>query len=192
MRLNKVKSFRLLTALAAALIITGCGSTSTPVPGSPPPSPVVVTPANATVYRGQTQQFTASVLGQADQTVIWSLEVDTGGSIDSTGLYTAPSGPDEGGLVRATSKAVPSESGTARVKFPTIPFSITPGAVGIVPGASQTFSATVIGLDSTQVSWTVQGGGTITSAGLYSAPSTSGIYNVVATASANTDYRDRK
>lgn len=188
MRLNKVKSFRLLTALAAALIITGCGSTSTPVPGSPPPSPVVVTPANATVYRGQTQQFTASVLGQADQTVIWSLEVDTGGSIDSTGLYTAPSGNDEGGFVIATSKAVPSESGTARVTFPNVSSSITPGAVGIVPGASQTFRATFVGLGSTQVSWTVQGGGTITSAGLYSAPSTSGIYNVVATASANTDY----
>lgn len=194
MRLKKVKSFRLLTALAAALIITGCGSTSTPAPGSLPPSPpphsspVVVSPANATVYRGQTQQFTASVSGQADQTVIWTLAIDTGGSIDSTGLYTAPSGDSEGGSVIATSKAVPSESGTALVTFPRVSFSIAPGAVGIVPGASQTFSARVSGLSSTQLSWTVQGGGTITGAGLYTAPSTSGIYNVVATASANTDY----
>ena len=39
MRLHKVKSFRLLTALAAALIITGCGSISTPVPESPSPPP---------------------------------------------------------------------------------------------------------------------------------------------------------
>jgi hypothetical protein len=39
MRLHKVKSFRLLTALVAALIITGCGSTSTPVPESPPSPP---------------------------------------------------------------------------------------------------------------------------------------------------------
>src|ERR1017187_4435430 len=44
MRLNKVKSFRLLTALAAALIIAGCGSTSTrpqspQSPQSPPPPP---------------------------------------------------------------------------------------------------------------------------------------------------------
>ena len=46
MRLHKVKSFRLLTALAAALIITGCGSTSTPTPVPesplPPSSPTVV------------------------------------------------------------------------------------------------------------------------------------------------------
>jgi len=203
MRLNNVKSFRLITALAAALIIAGCGSTSTPVPQSPqspqspppppppPPPPsatVVVTPATATVYRGKTQLFTAKVSGQSDQTVIWSLD-DRIGSIDSTGLYTAPSDSDgQPAFVRATSKAVPSESGTATVTLPTIPFSITPDRVGIVPGASQTFSATVVGLDSTQVSWTVQGGGTISSAGLYSAPSTSGLSYVVATSSANANY----
>src|ERR1039457_5654774 len=194
MRLNKVKSFRLLTALAAALIITGCGPPSTPVPQSPqspPPPPygtVVITPATATVYRGKTQLFTAKVSGQSDQTVIWSLD-DRIGSIDSTGLYTAPSDSDgQPAFVRATSKAVPSESGTALVTLPTIPFSIAPGAVAIVPGASQTFSATVVGLDSTQVRWTVQGGGTISSAGLYSAPSTSGLSYVVATSSANANY----
>ena len=140
--------------LAAALIITGCGSTSTPVPGSPPPqpppshpSPVVVSPATATVFRGQTQQFTATVSGQADQTVIWSLDGFIG-SIDSTGLYTAPSDFDgQTAFVIATSKAVPSASGTALVTLPTTTFSITPGAVGIVPGASQAFSATVVGLE---------------------------------------------
>ncbi len=194
MRLNKVKSFRLLTALAAALIITGCGSTSTLVPQSappipPPPAPtVVVTPATATVLRGKTQQFTATVSGQADQAVIWSLDVNLG-SIDSTGLYTAPS--DFDGLaffINAASKAVPSASGTALVTLPTLPFSITPALVGIAPGASQAFSATVVGLDSTQVTWAVQGGGTISGAGLYSAPSASGLSYVVATSSANTNY----
>ena len=197
MRLNKVKSFRLLTALAAALIIAGCGSTSTPVPQSPqsppppPPPPsatVVVTPATATVYRGKTQLFTAKVSGQSDQTVIWSVPSNFG-TIDSTGLYTAPSDFDGQALnIAATSKAVPSASGFALVTLPSIPFSIAPGAVAIVPGASQTFSATVVGLDSTQVSWTVQGGGTISSAGLYSAPSTSGLSYVVATSSANANY----
>jgi hypothetical protein len=148
---------------------------------------VVVTPAAATVYRGKTQQFTATVSGQADQTVIWSL--DGNGSIDSTGLYTAPSNLDgQTASVIATSKAVPSASGTALVTLPTITFSITPDRVGVVPGESQAFSATVVGLDSTQVSWTVQGGGTISSAGLYSAPSTSGLSYVVATSSANANY----
>ena len=126
MRLNKVKSFRLLMVLAAMLIITGCGWTSTPVPGSPPPqpppshpSPVVVSPATATVFRGQTQQFTATVSGQADQTVIWSLD-GYSGSIDSTGLYTAPSNFDgQTASVIATSKAAPSASGTALVTLPT-------------------------------------------------------------------------
>jgi hypothetical protein len=194
MRSYKVKRFRLLTALAAALIITGCGSPSTPVPQSPqsPPPPssatVVITPATATVFRGKTQLFTATVSGQTDQTVTWSLD-NSLGSIDSTGLYTAPSNSDgQPVFVRATSKAVPSASGTATATLPTIPFSITPGAVAIVPGATQTFSATVVGLNSTQVSWTVQGGGTISSTGLYSAPSTSGLFYVVATSSANANY----
>src|ERR1039458_9393156 len=108
MRLNKVKSFRLLTMLAATLIITGCGSPPPLLPGPPPPpphpSPVVVTPAAATVYRGKTQQFTATVSGQADQTVIWSLDANIG-SIDSTGLYTAPSdaAANDGVYVSATS-----------------------------------------------------------------------------------------
>jgi hypothetical protein len=186
----------------ALLVVAGCGSnpirtggnsppgTNPPTPPPPPPpsATVVVTPASATVLRGKTQLFTATVSGQADQTVIWSLD-DRIGSIDSTGLYTAPSNFD--GLttsVIATSKAVPSGFGTALVTLPTIPFSITPARVGVVPGASQAFSATVVGLDSAQVSWTVQGGGTISSAGLYSAPSTSGLSYVVATASANTNY----
>jgi len=149
---------------------------------------VVVAPVTATVYRGKTQLFTATVAGQADQTVIWSLD-DNIGSIDSTGLYTAPSNSDgQPAFVRATSKAVPTESGTATAVLPTIPFSIAPGRVGVIPGASQAFSATVVGLDSTQVSWTVQGGGTISSAGLYNAPSTPGLSYVVATSSANTNY----
>jgi hypothetical protein len=186
----------------ALLVVAGCGSnpirtggnsppgTNPPTPPPPPPpsATVVVTPASATVLRGKTQLFTATVSGQADQTVIWSLD-DRIGSIDSTGLYTAPS--DSSGqpaFVRATSKAVPSEAGTATVTLPVIPFSITPDRVGVVPGASQAFSATVVGLDSTQVTWTVQGGGTITSAGVYSAPSTSGLSYVVATSSANTNY----
>lgn len=190
-----IKSLLVITSLSAVLSLSGCGSPSTPVLQSPPPPPpsppsatVVVTPDTATVLRGKTQLFTATVSGQADQTVIWSID-DRIGSIDSTGLYTAPSDSDgQPAFVRATSKAVPSASGTATATLPTIPFSITPGAVAIAPDASQTFSATVVGLNSTQVRWSVQGGGTISSAGLYSAPSTSGLFYVVATSSANANY----
>ena len=64
---------------------------------------------------------------------------------------------------------------------------IMPAAASILPGQSQQFVAQVSGLGDTTVTWKVEGsgGGTITSNGLYTASSTTGVYNVIATPSAN-------
>jgi hypothetical protein len=151
---------------------------------------VAVTPATATVYRGEKQQFMAQVSGPSDKTVTWSVDARFG-NIDSTGLYTAPTDIDGGDIfVTATSNAATAESATATVTLPRVTFSIAPNAIAVVPGASQMFSATVVGLASSQVGWTVQGtgGGTISSTGLYTAPSTTGVHSVVATASVNSNY----
>lgn len=178
--------------LALLLVITSCGSPSTPAVLAPPPPPsaVVVTPAAVTLHRGETQQFTAKVTGPIDETVTWSADAGFG-SIDSTGLYTAP--PDFDGatvIVTATSHADPGTSGTATVTLPAVAFTIAPNPITVAPSASLTFTATVVGLGSSQVGWTIQGtgGGTITNAGLYTAPSGSGIFSVVATSSANANY----
>jgi hypothetical protein len=149
----------------------------------------MVTPATATVHRGETLAFTATVSGQTDQSVTWS--VASLGSIDSAGLYTAPSNIDGASVVvTATSTVKPSAHGTAAVTLPTIPFSITPAAIALAPGATHTFGATITGLSSSQVDWTIQGtgGGTITNAGLYTAPATIGTVHLVATSVANTNY----
>ena len=173
-RFDKRHSILLVSALAAALLSAGCGSTSTPSTtqtSPPPPTKVVVAPATATMLRGETLAFTATVSGQTDKSVTWS--VASLGSVDSVGRYTAPSDTDGASVVvTATSNAKPSVHGTAAVTLPTIPFSITPAAIALSPGASHTFSATITGLSSSQVNWTVQGtgGGTITNAGLYTAP----------------------
>ena len=70
---------------------------------------VSVTPASATVAPSAAQQFTATVANAADQTVTWSA---SGGSIGSTGLFTAPSQPGSY-TVTARSVADPTRTGTA-------------------------------------------------------------------------------
>lgn len=203
-----IESLLVIIPLAVVLTLSGCGSsptlppvlppapTPTPAPSPPPaPSPtvtVMVTPATATVLRGQSQQFAAQVSGVSDQTVTWQATIDAG-TIDSTGLYTAPSDGASAGYfvtITAVSKASPNTIGTALVTLPSGVLTVAPNAIVVRPGATQAFSATVVGLADTQVNWTVQGtgGGTITSDGLYTAPLATGLYSVAATSSANEDY----
>jgi len=194
MRCDAIKNLLMGAGLGALLAITGCGSPSALISPPPPPPPtstpttVTVTPLTATLLRGETQQFAAQVSGPSDKTVTWSVDANLG-SIDQTGLYTAPTGFDGSSVtVIATSKAAPTAIGTAAVTLPSVAFTIAPDAIAIAHGASHTFSATVVGLSSAHVGWTVQGAGTITRAGVYTAPSSTGIYSVVATSSVNANY----
>jgi trimeric autotransporter adhesin len=67
-------------------------------------------------------------------------------------------------------------------KKPTIVL-VTPSTVTVKVGMTQTFTANVVGSSNSAVTWKVNetGGGTITSAGLYTAPATAGTYSVTAT-----------
>ena len=83
------------------------------------PTLVVVSPASATLNQGVTQQFTAVVLNNANQSVTWSVDGIAGGNvtvgtIDSGGLYTAPNAAGSH-TITATSVADPTASGTATV-----------------------------------------------------------------------------
>lgn len=184
-------SILIAVAFAIALASGGCGSSSEPRPSPPSEATtVVVTPATATVYRGETVRFGAQVSQQSNQAVTWIVDPSIG-SIDSTGLYTAPSDLNGASVaVIATSKAVPSATGHGLVTLPAVTFSIAPDAVTIAPGVTVTFSASLVGLDSSQVRWTVQGsgGGTITNGGVYTAPSAKAIDHVVATSAAHENY----
>ena len=64
-----------------------------------------------------------------------------------------------------------------------ISVAVTPETASVKVGAMQTFMASVTGTDKTQVSWSVDetGGGTVTSEGVYTAPTTAGTYHVRAT-----------
>ncbi|MBI5494518.1 MAG: hypothetical protein HY904_05780 [Deltaproteobacteria bacterium] len=67
--------------------------------------------------------------------------------------------------------------------------SLTPATASLTAGTSRAFTATVTGSTNTAVTWTVQegsAGGSITSAGVYTAPATAGVFHVVVTSQADT------
>lgn len=150
---------------------------------------VTVSPASVQLTTGTTQQFTANVVGGSNQIVTWSLSGAgcvglTCGTITGTGLYKAPATPPTPPTVTvtATSLAASSSTGTATVTVTSpspINVSVSPTIAAVSPGAQQQFSATVTGTNNQGVNWSVTGVGcfnltcgTITSAGLYTAPAT--------------------
>ncbi|MDP2875950.1 MAG: M4 family metallopeptidase [Holophaga sp.] len=63
--------------------------------------------------------------------------------------------------------------------------SITPTTASVKTGATYQFSASVVGSSNTAVTWTATGG-TVSTSGLYTAPTTTGTYTVKATSAADT------
>lgn len=184
--LRKPKFHQIASALtmAALLGVCSCGGSSAPsVPNSPPNVSVTVTPKSPTVFQDATQAFTAQVTGTTNTAVTWSVYETAGGTIDSSGLYTAPAGGSGTFHVVATSVANSAVSGEAVVTVPMAQITIAPVAVTLRPAGMKTFAATVSGLTNTAVNFTIQetAGGLINSAGLYTAPAAVGFYHVVAT-----------
>jgi RHS repeat-associated protein len=120
-----------ITLTGAAAIGNGCSG------GSPlqPPVAVSVTPTTATLYGGQTQQFTATVTNTSNTAVTWTISPAGTGTINSSGLYTAPAtiSTQQTVTVTATSQANTSASASATVTLtpkttPTITWA-TPAAI---------------------------------------------------------------
>lgn len=169
------------------LMLAGCGgaNSTSEGPGGTGGSgsiKVEVTPAAPNVYEGKTIQFQAKVIGQSDQAVTWSLQAHAIGTIDDTGLYTAPGDASGVDKVMATSHAVPTASGIVNVIVLPHQVAISPGSATLSPGGTQTFTATLDGVVSANVTWSIQevGGGSI-SGGTYEAPLKTGFYHVIAT-----------
>jgi hypothetical protein len=152
---------------------------------------VQVTPATSTLRIGTTRQFQALVQGSANQAVTWSIETPGGGSISSTGLYTAPMAAGQF-TIKASSLVSPTAFATASIAVQTAPVisvSITsPTTTQTVPqGGTLLFTAQVSGTSSTSVTWTTSGG-TIASNGTFTAPigsSAAGTYTITATSQAD-------
>jgi RHS repeat-associated protein len=158
--------------------------------GSPgaPPTGISVSPTSATLYSGQTQQFTALYSGQTQQLrplvvgagngpIAWSINPVGVGSINGSGLYTAPAtiSSQEQVIITATSQTNSSLTGSATVTLmPPVAVSVTPTTATLtIGGQQQQYSATVIDSSNSAVTWTSSpsGVGTIDQTGLYTAPS---------------------
>jgi hypothetical protein len=184
--------------LLACITLVACGGGGgggTSVPTSATITSVTVTSTTATVLPGQTLQLTAHVQGTGpfSSSLSWSVNGSVGGNqatgtIDTTGVYTAPSrSPNPNTVnVTATSTADPTKSGSANIVIGTVPFhitgvSITPASVSLSTTATLQFSDAVQGTGTfdPSVQWSVAGVvggnssvGTISPSGLYTAPPT--------------------
>jgi hypothetical protein len=179
----------LALVIAVVIGVWGCGGGSTssaPTLPPPPPAPLIsvtVTPNSIALSPGTTQSFTAAVTGTTNTAVTWSVQESVGGTIDSTGLYTAPQDSTGTFHVVATSQANSAAKGIAAVAVQQSQLTISPAAVTLSPKGAQTFTAAVAGFANASVTWTIQetGGGQINGAGFYTAPSAAGFYHVIAT-----------
>jgi hypothetical protein len=79
---------------------------------------VTISPAAASVAPGGTQAFTAKVSGSTNTAVTWSVTESDGGTIDSSGHYTAPASTGTFHVI-ATSAADATAFGTATIKVTT-------------------------------------------------------------------------
>lgn len=180
---------------------------------TPPPVSVTITPSAKTVQTGATVQFTAAVSNATNTTVMWGLEVNgqSAGSIYGTinptsGLYTAPNSvPNPANVtVVATSNQDSTKSGSATVTViaaGTESISVAPQSdathpIDITAGASQNFTATVLGLQDQAVTWqapacSASGCGSVAMTGpdaaTYTAPNVTSNLSVTLTATADAD-----
>lgn len=150
------------------------------------PVVVTVTPSSVTLAPNATQLFSAAVSGAGNQAVTWAVqgEGEKGAFTGTSGLYTAPALSGTFTVV-ATSVSDPNRVGTATIHVDgPVTVTVSPAQVNLLPGGTQTFTATVEGATPTTVEWSVVGtnSGTIDSVtGAYTAPPIAGTFTVKAT-----------
>ena len=100
---------------------TSQANTSATASGTITLSPTVAvsgfTPTAVTLYAGQTQQFSASVLNTGNTAVTWTISPAGTGTINASGLYTAPASisTPQTVTITATSQADTTESASATI-----------------------------------------------------------------------------
>lgn len=154
--------------------------------------------ANSTVT--SPVQFTAAALDNEATVTAMKLYVDSQTMATSSSNKLSASAPLAVGSHHVTIRAwdasgfyfSSSETITVSSAPPPVTVSINPASATLAPNGTQQFTATVTGATDTSVSWSVDGApggnstsGTISTAGLYTAPATLGTHTVMATSNAD-------
>ena len=182
-----MKTISFAGMLFATILLVSCGGKSRNQEAKPLHIAVTLSPAVTTMDQGATQQFTATVTGDANTAVVWSVQEGTrGGSVDAQGRYAAPSAAGVFHLT-ATSVVDTSKKATAQVSVNSVAIVVSPTVGDLEPGSTQQFTATVTGSVNHNVAWSLQEGtgGSITNTGLYTAPAATGIFHLVASSAAD-------
>ena len=140
---------------------------------------VAVNPSSATISTGGNVTLAATVTGTTNTAVSWSVQEASGGSVSSTGVYTAPGTPGTYHVIaQSLADANARATATITVTATSAGLAITPSQTMTTTGATVQFSAS-----DAAATWAAPqtNSGSITGAGLYTAPSTPGTYVVTAT-----------
>ena len=114
-----------------------------------------------------------------------------GGRLDvesTSSPVSIPVGGDVDGVrILVTNTAMENVAGKVTFTYEGVNVSVSPTAATVAPGGTQQFTATVTGTTNTGVTWSVieAGCGSVTPAGLYTAPATAGTCHVKATSKAD-------
>jgi hypothetical protein len=133
----------LLCVLMVTLGLAACGSAGSPAkdPTNPtnPTVAVSINPASAMVTAGLTQQFSAAVTGSSNIAVTWTA---TGGTISSSGLFTAGNAP---GSYSVTATSIADNSKQAQAQVTVNAVATAPGTASSITkdGITWTFSQAV-------------------------------------------------
>lgn len=147
---------------------------------------LTIAPKSATIESSSRLQMAVTALwsGGSDSlpTVSWS--APPGGSVSSTGEFTAPSQAGNYRIVVAHVGGTASDTATVTVMSPRLTgLWIAPESATISAGAQYQFSATAEWSDGStvlpQLQWSRLGAGSVTTTGRYTAPATAGTYGVV-------------
>ena len=175
-------------SLLLGLICTSCGAVG---PASTAPVTVTVTPNSAQPYQGGSVQFHAVVENALSPAVTWRVSEMPGGSpavgtIDSTGLYTAPAIVPTQPTVTVTAvlQSDSTKTGSASVTIlalssVTETLILSPALSSVTTSQTQQFNILTPGINNTDVTWTASGG-TISPDGIFTPPNVPGPYIVKA------------
>jgi len=177
-----------ISALVVAALLAACGGSDSST-GPRTPASIVLSSGGGSVPTGGTMQFSAVVKDANGNTLsltpTWSI-VHGGGTINSSGLFTA--GDSAATFTNTVKVAVGSVSATSSVTVTAgtlAAIHVTPSTVSIAAGATQQYVAAGVDAHGNAVAipnrvWSVAaGGGTIDTAGLFTAGSAGTYANTV-------------